>query len=195
MVRDRVSILENVREAGYPNEDEFWNDFLSEWMETTAFISTLQGCRPVTESLYGDDNVWSAIEMAHAANEPWLRLDKPRGASIDILWLQLDPRAAARWLLSKPIRQHLVPSGLAACLGEARPSLEESTGKAAASEKTAKRPRRYGPEPKLCDRLVQEMRKMDRSRLGEMREKEMEAKFHASPSTSRKARNRVMSES
>jgi hypothetical protein len=196
MVGDRVSILECVRKAGYSSEDEFWNDFLSEWMEAaTGFVSTLENCRPLSESLYGEDNVMSAIEMAYADNEQWFRLNKPPGASIDFLWLKLDPRAAARWLLSKPLRRHLVPPGLAACLGEARAPPEESASTVVRGEKPAKRPRKFGREPKLRDRLVHEMRKMDPRRLSEMLEKEMAAKFHASRFTCRNARNRVLSES
>lgn len=54
LIRDRVSVLDDVRRAGYLDEEEFWNDFLSESMEALDFIETLTHCLPLT---HGDDNV------------------------------------------------------------------------------------------------------------------------------------------
>jgi hypothetical protein len=150
LIRDRMSVLEDVRRAGYLDEEEFWNDFLSESMEALDFIETLAHCLPLT---HGDENLWSAIEKsARFDNVSWLRLDKPPGAQIDILWLRLDPRAAATWLLTKPLRRHLVPAGLArVVLGDGKPTPEP-----ARNEKPAGCKRRCGPKPRKRDRVAQE---------------------------------------
>jgi hypothetical protein len=193
MVRDRVSILECVRKAGYPSEKEFWNDFLSEWMEAADFCQTLEDCRSPAERERGpgEDNVMSAIEMARADNEPWFRLEKPAGARIDFLWLKLDPLAATQWLLGKRLRAHLVPVELAQVVLGPSKAPPDATSKTTASEQPAKyRRKRWRMDP-----LIEEMRKIEPSTLRRLTQKEMAHQFRASPETCVAARREVLQDS
>lgn len=54
--------------------------------------------------------------------------------------------------------------------------------------------RKRGPQPKKLDAVVSAMRKIDRTHLQAMREKEMEHEFNASRDTCRRARDQVLSE-
>ncbi len=183
-------------------EDAYCNDLLSKRMSAAGFISTVEVAhlevgKSFTEIEPFRDELWYAIETAYAANEPWLRL-YDCALHIGPIWLELDPRAAALWLLSRPLYRHLVPPHWArVVLGDAKPMPKELTSKAAVSGEKPEQ-RAHGPKPEQRDRVTREMRQMqqrDPRRLAEMLEKEMEGEFRASRTTCRAARNRVLAES
>ncbi|MGO8918815.1 MAG: hypothetical protein ACLQJR_23180 [Stellaceae bacterium] len=126
------SVSDSVRTAGYADENEYWADFLSESISAAAFINRLaQHWLDPTVALAYDAMplaLLSVLRLARREGEPWFRDDplaSPR-APDDFERLIIDPRAAALWLLSKPMRRHLAPRGLAAYLtgeaGEATPA-------------------------------------------------------------------------
>jgi hypothetical protein len=73
------------------------------------------------------------------------------------------------------------------------PAPGASAPKKAAAE-PAKRPRRYGPLPETFERVLTEMRAMDRDELRAMKQEQMRAIFRASADTCYRARNKVLSE-
>ena len=185
-------------------EEDASNDrLLSEWMMAASFISTVELAnldvgKSFTEIRHFRDELSRAIEMAYAANEPWLRLDErlrpgemPPGG-IGLVWLNLDPRAAALWLLSKPMYRHLVPPPWArVVLRDAKATLEETIGR-----RPARRAR--GPRPEKSERVMRDMQKMEEAapgRLGKMLGKQMVEEFRASRTMCRELRNKILSES
>ena len=174
--REYYSLRENVREAGYPQRRR---------AAVSGTISSRSGSRPqlssrpcraagpVTESLHGDDNVcgrrsrWRTLPTSRG----YALISRRIGCLHRRSYLQLDPRAAARWLLSNPIRRHLVPPWARVVLRDAKAVLLKNDRQGGGERENREARKRYGPEPKLCDRLVEEMRKIGQDRLGEMREK------------------------
>jgi hypothetical protein len=125
-------LLENLRkEPGYSDEDEFWSDFVSEKMTAAEFVRTLAAFLPSTapdpdDDMSGDE-LEDSLALARKDGEPWFRddPDDPPRKYHDFARLSLDPRAAALWLLSKPMRRHLVPQGLGA--GRSRGRQDDAT--------------------------------------------------------------------
>jgi hypothetical protein len=197
-------------DAAIEQDGSYYFLISSEWMNLPHFIEhaerhfprDLLGAEaPLTECRRCADELRGAIETAYAAREPWVRLNAPppwlayRGPMSD--WLQLHPRAAVHWLLSKPMYRHLVPPLWArVVLPDGKPTPKEPTSKAVSTEKSVERAR--GPKPEKRDRVMQEMREMEERKpghLGEMLEKAMEDEFRAGRTTCREARNRVLLES
>lgn len=187
-------------DAALAESDARWEDFLSERMNVGRFIRCLAIFRPfgsLTEYNCAEDDIRSGIMAAYAAREPWLRLDgqPPWVPTQGNAWLNLDPRAAALWLLSKPMYRHFVPIGLArVVLRDAREATPEER---TASEKPTGRTR--GPKPKKRERVAEAMRGMTRDKIGPeelrvMKQERMRVVFGASRETCVKAREVVLSE-
>jgi len=95
----------------------------------------------------------------------------------------IDPRRAAEWLLSAPMREHWVPETLRSYL---RP-VEQSVSESAALT-------RRGPRPTKSERVKSEMRKLPLEKLRVMKQEEMAAEFKAAGSTCREARKAILAE-
>jgi hypothetical protein len=167
----------------------------------------------LTENRRFEEELRGAIETAYAAGEPWLRLDAldapawllpgapplpwlrpdvpPPGAPL-LGWLKLDPRAAARWLLSTPMYRHLVPPAWARVVLRDATGTPDGTGTTAMSEKPAASAR--GPKPETRERVAQLMRGMARDELRAMKQEQMSVVFGACRETCQLARKTVLSE-
>jgi hypothetical protein len=160
---------------------------------TGSFLAELFSAEaPLAECRRFEDDLRGAIVTAHASGEPWVRDNPPPPswsqwpAFRDQLYLDLDPRAAARWLLSNPMYQHLVPPEWArVVLRDANIKLDV-TVVAAATEKPLGCP--CGPKPKKRNLVLRELRKMPLNQVRAMQEKDMEARFGVSRFTCRAAR-------
>jgi hypothetical protein len=177
-----MSVYAFVREARGP--------FMAELLSAEA---------PLAEISRFEDDLRAAIEMACASGEPWVRNDPPQWDPSqwpaffrDNLFLDLDPRAAARWLLSNPMYKHLIhPDWARVVLRDA--NIQPDVTVTAAP--TVKPKRRRGPKPNERNRVLLAMRSMPISVLLATPEKEMAGTFGASRYVCREARNIVESES
>lgn len=189
-------------------EDVYYDSLVpSERMSVYAFIEKAKGPfladffnaeAPLAECRRFEDELRGAIVTAHATGVPWVRNDPPPWdlsrwpALRDQLYLDLDPRAAARWLLSNPTYRHLVPPKWERVVLNAKLEPEERV----ASEKPSGRAR--GPKPTTRERVAEEMRRMARDKIGQdelraMKQEQMRAVFRASRETCQRAREEVLS--
>ena len=176
-------------------QDDDLNAYLTEeWELAAEFISAVDFSFMSLGLESGPflDDVRSALITAYEANEPWLRSRAPPGMPFGHFWLDLKRRAAARWLLSNPMYQHLVPPEWArVVLKDGKPEPEERV----TNWKAEGRPR--GPKPKTRERVIEEMRRMASDKIGQvelsaMKQEQMRVTFGASRETCQRAREEVL---
>jgi hypothetical protein len=112
--------------AGYRDANEYWHVAVSEPMKATEFAHLpAQHLLDPTEQINPFDprtmvriRIDSSLRLALKTGESWFIKDPlpSEGGTGDLQALMLHPRAAAIWLLSRPKRRDLVPSGLKAFL-------------------------------------------------------------------------------
>jgi hypothetical protein len=113
--------------AGYRDADEYWLVATSEPMKALSFAHLLAvHLIDPTERLNEFDRrslvrirIDSSLRFALKTGESWFIKDplpSDDGGTRDLEALMLHPRAAAKWLLSRPKRKDLVPPGLKAFL-------------------------------------------------------------------------------
>jgi hypothetical protein len=103
-----------LRDAGYQTSNDFWRDALSERKTIKKFAYLLSSFL-LTPQRAADEierrivpfelEILSAIKSASVENVNWLS-QAPTGD------ITVEPEAAARWLLQKPLRRELVPHSL-----------------------------------------------------------------------------------
>ncbi len=179
----------------HAEEEDAYYDSLVPYKEMSvqAFINKIGGPLDLAGRSSFEDELRGAIVAAHASGELWVH-DSSTGLDLsqwpawyrNQLHLDLDPRAAARWLLSSPMYKHLVPPEWA------RVVLKDVAVTAAP---TVTPKQRRGPKPTKIERVKSEMRQFTRTnpgRLRTMKQEQMKTIFEASRETCVRARDEVL---
>ena len=175
-------------EFGYANSGEYWKDKLSEPMKPEIYVNLMSNHlgQKLPSDIEPSRSIMNALELGRDTGEQWV-LEK------ETWWV--DPLAAAQWMLSLPLRRHLVPATLASFLrGDVPHRLRP------ALTLVEHEPRKRGRRDVTLQRVVIAMKSLisegiiSKDELKNSTEKVLETKFGASRDTARKARNMVLSE-
>jgi hypothetical protein len=134
---------------GDPSGRKYWNSFLSEAIPVVSVAYTLSvHLAESVESLgYLRFAILCAFRDAAEAGERWFTGDTTTLLAVKdfssyvegVEKVKVDPDAAVRWLLSKPMREHLVPDSLRRFLQWDPTNTETPTARRPVTEKSAER--------------------------------------------------------
>jgi hypothetical protein len=130
---------DGLKQGGYTNPADFWEDLLSEPMKAADFIHDMTSFH-FNPAMHGVDlirmTLRGLLEQAAQTEESFILTNG-----------MVEPRGAVRWLLSKPQRRALIPVELAQHIGGApsdAPAVASNAGKS--SPPRLKRPATQVPD-------------------------------------------------
>jgi hypothetical protein len=119
---DGTSDEDNVRKENFTDLNHYWRVQLSEQMPALNFAHLLISHAVDNRTAYGQTHLLAMVDVrdtlrfAAETNAPWVVKDPTAPDPNDPASFRVRPRAAAKWLLRKPKREHLVPPSLRAFL-------------------------------------------------------------------------------